>query len=580
MMWKKMLTLTLASVLLTGLLSGCGGTEEGREAAAEFRSKAEALREEALSEQLLEELGDAPAGEAGFALFFSVCGGEKRARVYSATGRTPDAAWDAAARSAETALKNGGPSPLWVKADLVYVSAVVSAGDLKGIGETFTRRGFRYGLAFDPAYQTALLEAELNTAGIYDYQNGGVDLKRLNDYLEETGRSTLSALPESYTAFQCVGWLCDEEGGVIRLSLDEQSCGRREYAAVDGNLAAVLSLNGAEYLAEQVQEDGSILLPGGGALTFPRHAEALSAMLRGYRLRPAETLAASLDRASSWLLGQIAYTKEGIAFFVDNGEITLEDSALAIIALADLNEAAGSTGYRPVCEALGAGMLSLMDARTGTFAHVLDASDLTRKKGFRSAQWDGMGVTALCRLYEMTDNTLWLTAAQLVLDRMITEESAENGKLWTACAVREVAKHVPDRVDYYTCALQNAQGSLASIRGAEGTRPTVLELLMVSYETCREMTEAGFSGGDFPPELLEMISARAQRQLDGYVFPEFAMYFPEPQKVLGAFMTRENGLRISADELCRNINGYYLYSVNYDRLLEDGMDAGALSDRS
>jgi len=565
-----MLALALASALLAGLLSGCGGTE-GKENAAEFRVKAEALRAEALSDQVREQLAEDPAGAAGYALFFSVCDGKRRASVYSGTGKTLDAAWNAAARAAETALKKSGPPPLWVKADLVYVSAVLSAGDLDGIGEVFGRGGFRYGLAFDPAYQTALLEAELNTAGIYDYKNGGVDLKRLNAYLEETGRAPLAAFPESCTAFQCAGWLCDEEGAVVQLSLDQQSCGRREFSEVDGAAAAALALSCAEYLAEQVQEDGSILLPGGNTLAIPRHAEALSSMLRGYRLRPGETLAESLDRASGWLTGQIAYTKEGIGFFLDNGEITLEDSALAIITLADCAGAAGSTAYQPVCEALGAGLLSLLDARTGSFTHVLDASDLSRKTGFRSAQWDGMGVTALCRLYEMTGDTLWLTAAKLVLERMLTEESAGNGKLWTAYAVREMVKYVRDRTDYFNFALKNARGSLAALRGAEGTRPSGLEMLMVSYETCREMAEAGFSAGGFTQELLEAISARAQRQLDGYLFPEFAMYFAEPQKVLGAFMTRENGLRISSDELCRNINGYCLYSANYDSLRADGL---------
>ena len=86
------------------------------------------------------------------------------------------------------------------------------------------------------------------------------------------------------------------------------------------------------------------------------------------------------------------------------------------------------------------------------------------------------------------------------------------------------------------------------------------------------MLEIGYSADGFAPDLLlEILRTRAERQLDGYLFPEYAMYFAEPQKVLGAFMSREDGLRISADGMCRNIGGYYLYCVNYDRLVEYGM---------
>ena len=44
------------------------------------------------------------------------------------------------------------------------------------------------------------------------------------------------------------------------------------------------------------------------------------------------------------------------------------------------------------------------------------------------------------------------------------------------------------------------------------------------------------------------------------------MYFAEPQKVLGAFMVREDGLNISASGMCRNIGGYSLYAVYCDKL--------------
>lgn len=567
---RRLAALALAAVLL---LPGCtGGPSADTEA---FQQKAEALRTAVLADQVQQELAENPAGEAGYAVFLSVCGGTERARVYSGTGDTSAAAWDAAARSAQAALKQGGPAPLWLKADLVYVSAVLPAAALEGIGEVFGPGGFRYGLAFDPDYKTALLEAELNTNRIYDYDNGGVDLDRLNDYLREAGRTPLESLPEEYTAFQCAGWLCDETGSVVQLSLDELDYGRREMATVDGSVARALALDGAEYLAEQVQEDGSICINGGEPLNAARQADVLSAMLRGYQILPNETLAGGIDRAAAWLLSRTAYAEEDLAFLPDQGEITLESSALAVIALADCAEVSGDTAYVPACQALGSGLLSLLNTGTGTFTHVLDAADLSRKEEFRSAEWDGMGVTALCRLYGLTEDPLWLWAAEQVLDRMVRDDSGQYGGVWTAYALREATKYAQDRTDYFVFALKNAQGSLSAIYGAQETAPAGLEMLAASYETYRRMLDAGYSADGFAPDLLlEVINARAGRQLDGYLFPEYAMYFAEPQKVLGAFVVREDGLSISAENLCRNVGGYSLYAANYDQLAaEDQADA-------
>lgn len=559
------------ALALTLLLSGCGSGGQSANTEA-FQQKAEALRTAVLSDGVRQELTENPAGEAGCAVFLSVCNGTDRAQVYTGTGSTPDAAWNAAVQAAEKALKAGGPAPLWIKADLLYVSAILPAGALENIREVFGPYGFRYGLAFDPNYKTALLEAELNTNHIYDYQDSGVSLERLNDYLEASGREPLAALPEEYTAFQCAGWLCDEEGNVVQLSPDETDYGRREVASVDSSMARALALDGAEYLAEQVQEDGSILLPGAEEpLDAAQHAGVLSAMIQGYRVLPGETLAGGIDRAADWLLSRVAYTEDDLAFLPDHGEITLANSALALIALADCAEASGDSAYVPACQALGSGILSLLDSGTGTFTHVLDASDLGRKEAFCSVEWDGMGVTALCRLYGLTEDSLWLWAAQQVLDRMVQEDSAQYTDIWTAYALREITGYIQDRTDYFVFALKNAQGNLSAVYGAQGTEPAGLEMLTAYYETYCHMLDAGFSADGFAPELLaEVMIARANRQLDGYLFPEYAMYFAQPQKVLGAFMTREEGLAISAGEMCRNIGGYSLYAANYDRLMADG----------
>ncbi|MBQ8143970.1 MAG: hypothetical protein IJ042_04145, partial [Butyricicoccus sp.] len=78
-------------------------------------------------------------------------------------------------------------------------------------------------------------------------------------------------------------------------------------------------------------------------------------------------------------------------------------------------------------------------------------------------------------------------------------------------------------------------------------------------------------GGFDREEFLRAIYSRAERMLDGYFYPEYAMYMENPGRVLGAFMVREDGFRTRIDDVQHCIGGYYLYHRNYDRLVEYGM---------
>jgi len=198
-----------ACVLL--ILTSCGTADPGSAVqegsnVTRYREK-EALLRAQLTGAVLTELGSAPAGEAGHAVFLSVCDTSERASVFHGTGDTAEAAWENADRAAEEALTESGTEPVWVKADIVYLSETVGAAELKQAVYSSRHEFFRYGVAFDSAWSTALLEAELNGAKIFEYEEGGIDRSYLNSYLKKAGREAeqLEALPEDYTVFQCCG---------------------------------------------------------------------------------------------------------------------------------------------------------------------------------------------------------------------------------------------------------------------------------------------------------------------------------------------------------------------------------------
>lgn len=559
-----LLSLALATAML---LSGCGGEKD----ITVFQEKAELLRQEALADWVRQELGDAPAGEAGQVVFLSVCDGASRAQVYSASGQTLDEAWDAAVTTAGEALKKSGLTPKWVKADLVYLAGDFTAQELKEALQYSEQGFFYYGAAFDAKFETALLEAELNAASLYDYENGGIDLDALNRYLKQAKREKLQALPESYTLFRTAGWLCGEDRSVHRLSASGLDYGRRLVETVDPETVRPLLRGSADWLAGQQSRSGGIPAQAGGEVDGAVHAQALSALLEAYRLNPDEGLKTAIARGVSYLADQVDYDSQGRAFLPMEKTYTLEGTALAATALAEYGEVFQTEDQLELCRALGEGLVSLLDQESGSFTYALDKKFQPQETQDPDPSADGAAVYALCRLYGLTEEAAYLDAARTAGDRIAADKLGQ-GDAQTALAVDLLSQYVPDKAAYYVYVLESAQKNLETIYGLDITSPGSLELLMAAYQSYTRMVGYGGSAEGFYLEpLLETISARAQRQLDGCLFPECAMYWETPEQVQGAFMLREQGLALDTAGVCKNVTGYALYCANYENLIADGL---------
>ncbi|MGX8704990.1 MAG: hypothetical protein ACSW8J_00270, partial [bacterium] len=99
----------------------------------------------------------------------------------------------------------------------------------------------------------------------------------------------------------------------------------------------------------------------------------------------------------------------------------------------------------------------------------------------------------------------------------------------------------------------------------------------ILVERMVSMVEKGMDTGDFEvKDLLDVIAARANRQLSGYFYPELAMYMQNPQRIVGSFMMRNDKFRVRIDDVQHNIGGFYLYWKNYDAMMAAGLDSGVL----
>lgn len=353
---------------------------------------------------------------------------------------------------------------------------------------------------------------------------------------------------------------------------------------IDADYAKELILNASAFLEDQIKEDGTFIygwyprsdseLSGYNII---RHASAIYSLLCRCRMEPSQELTSSIDRTIEYLLSQVVYKDEETAYLYEakDDEIKLGGCGMAVVALTEYMDVFQTEQYADVCRKLGNGILTMLNRETGEYYHVLNG-DFSPKEEQRTVYYDGEATFALCRLYGLTGEQRWLDAAQNAVGHFIRADYAQYADHWVAYAMNEITKYITDRPDYYAFALDNVQQNLEEIYQRDTTYHTYLELLLSTFELYDRLVQGGADVEGFDRELfLKTIYARANRMLNGYFFPEYAMYMANPQRILNAFMVRHDGCRVRIDDVQHNIGGYYLYWENYGKLVEYGMlDSG------
>lgn len=538
---------------------------------------------DAFGETAAGELAYKPAADAGYAVFLSVSDGSKRAAVFTGTGSTIDSAWENARTQCREYVSDERCEARWLKADVVTGTTKVTQEELAGLLGSNRAQYFRCGLALDSKFSVALLEAEMNGARIYDYDNCAVDFDYLNSYLKKAGRAQVLSIPENLIVFTCSGWFADEDGEIYELMDSGLGCGRRETGTVDSEYALGIVTDCKDYLMAQVNSDGSFVYGRYprfdktiSGYNFMRHAGTVWSFILQYRATGDEalvpvidsTIAYMIDSAVVWADDTTAYLSEP-----DSSEIKLGGGAIVILALTDYMDVFGTDEYTELVQALGNGILTLLDTSTGEYTHVMNM-DYTVKEEFRTVYYDGEATFALSRLYGFDGNEKWLTAACSAVDHFISADYTQYRDHWVAYAMNEITKYVPSE-EYYTFALRNVQENLQFMYSRDTIYSTMLELLMVGFETYDRAVSEGVDVAyldEVDTEFfMQTINQRVERMLDGFFFPEVAMYMKNPDSILNTFAVRHDGFRIRIDDIQHDCDGFYLYYINYDRLVEYGL---------
>ncbi|RUR32025.1 UDP-N-acetylmuramoyl-tripeptide--D-alanyl-D-alanine ligase [Vreelandella andesensis] len=466
----------------------------------------------------------------------------------------------------------------------------------------YKRNYYRSGLAFVGKKRPRLLlsEMELNAnACLYagsQVAHADVNQTHLERYIKARhGSSQMPDFADTMTAwsFSTAGVFVDVSGENARVHALEtrpRRWGRRVAPPLTAVSTGELIARSSRFLGKQVNDDGRYVYG-----YFPcfdrrintynvlRHASSTYALLEGYEacaeqgLLSAEQLGAIRQQISSALSGlcsQFIIHRQGAAYVVDvGGIIKLGANAVAILALVKYHQVTSDDRYAYLADALALGITRMQEA-DGSFVHVLNAADLSVKEKTRIIYYDGEAAFALMRLYEHTRDSRWLECVVNAFDYFIASGHENAHDHWLAYCSNELVSHRPER-KYFAFAVRNIAGYVDFIHKRITTFPTLLELSMAFHKTLLKLEAhpdlADVLNGFDVNAFYRALHARANYLMNGFFWPEVAMYFKAPATIVDGFFIRHHSFRVRIDDVEHYLSGL----VAYQQMLREANDASA-----
>jgi hypothetical protein len=513
-------------------------------------------------------------------LFFVISNGMGQPHIEIVTGKDFDSEWQRAALSLKKWCRTNWYKPIWLRVEVVDQVEALAWGELKSKLNATKRNYFRYGLSLSKSFRQAFLEHELYAnAVLYETESSVAcpNAKNLANYSKRRFQRELS-------------WPKDDEQIVYRFKTkavfaqDEEvyeieSEGKNSgYRKIDNwNVDAVTDIieTSTEYLAKQVKSDGYYhygwfpcfdrAIPTYNTL---RHASSTYALLEGWEVCQQDKQRDAIERALDCLTHSLIKEVEledgsTAAFLVDvEDEIKLGGNAVSILAYAKYTEITGDQKYIELMEKLAAGILHMQNSESGQFTHVLNYPDLSVKSEMRTIYYDGEAAFGLMRLYGITKEPRWLSAVEKAFEYFIKNEHWRSNDHWLSYCVNELTLYNPDP-RYYQFGLDNVRDHLDFVLTRITTYPTLLELMMAAQRMIERMqndsTVAHLLMSFDVEKFYQALEYRARYLLNGFFYPEVAMFFKNPPRILGGFFIRHHAFRVRIDDVEHYLSGYVAY---------------------
>ena len=436
--------------------------------------------------------------------------------------------------------------------------------------------------ALDSRFNYAFLEQELNAnAMLYlgnDTPNAGINTKNFRTYAASR-YGDLDPLDfcdnDPVVVFSTGGAFCDSRGQLHALPGPGLGCGLRQVSPLKADEVENIVDQGANYLASQVQKSGKFIYG-----YFPcfdhlinhynalRHASSTYAMVEAWELTRNAALKKAIDRSLNYLTHNLVKEVDlpgatRAAFLVDtDGEIKLGGNAVCLLALVKYSEVAKTQKFDALMNALAEGIAHMQDPASGKFVHVLSFPDLSVKEAFRIIYYDGEAAFGLMRLYGYAKDLRWLARVEKAFDYFIENQHWQSHDHWLGYCVNELTLYRPEE-RYFRFGVQNVAEHLDFVLQRETTYPTLLELMMAAQRMLQRMDVTPAVG-----HLLSLLDLekfyralhyRAHYLLNGRFWPEIAMYFKNPKRIVNSFFIRHHAFRVRIDDVEHYLSGFVAY---------------------
>src|SRR5690625_3196027 len=517
-----------------------------------------------------------------YTLFASLSDGERRAKVVHCSDSSFDLTWEKLTFHARQAVAENKLEVCWLRIDWVQSVRQATLGQLKDWLKRVKRNYFRYGLALDEQFNVAFLEQELNSnAMLYggtQYVHAVLNEKNFGIYARKRFPYFQYNFADENPIFMLdtAGVFCSTEEEPKLLYPKGRDAGRRIVERLDAEDVYGLIDRSSRYLTSQTKPEGRSYY--GWHPCFDRHintyntlrhASTTSSMVEAWEVTKNPELHDAIQKSFTYTLNDLikAVTlpdgSQAAFLFEHTGtEVKLGANAVCILAFSKYSELTGTEEYLPILELLALGIRYMQNPDTGQFVHVLNFPDLSVKDEFRIIYYDGEAAFGLMRLYGLTKDPRWLSMVEKAFDHFIEAEHWKAHDHWLSYCVNELTLYREEE-KYYRFGIQNVAGYLSFIENRITTFPTLLELIMAAEKMVtrlRDSTQYSHLLEDLDIDKFYFaLEKRAHYLLNGHFWPEYAMYFANPQRILGSFFIRHHAFRVRIDDVEHYLSGFVAY---------------------